>query len=951
MANFFRRTPLRTSIVVPFLLQIFAVVGIVGWLSFRSGRKAVDDLVTQLSHSIADRIDLQTQDYLQKPYLIHQSILATIAAEKLVPEDFQSLQCYFWQQIEQPNPVDYLIFGLPDGNVMAVQRREDDRIVVKVRDDSTGGERRIYQLNDRCERMTQLQSTSYDVRERSWYRAAIEAKQATWGPIDLEADEARIEISSAIPIYTDNGSLRGVLGAEFSLSQLTTFLSQLEISPSGEAFIIERSGELVATSKPELLFISDPEEPETELSESEEEDEEEEEGRRLQGIESTSPLVARTTEYLIERFGSIEAIQQEQLLNFQVQNGARQWVQVRFLQDDRGLDWLSVVVIPEVDFMEQIRQNTVNTVALCLVALAVAAYVGVLTGRWITEPICQLNAAARQLAQGGWERRVQLTRSDELGELAISFNRMAAQLQSAFIRLQNTNEELERRVVERTRELEDAKQAADRANQAKSEFLAHMSHELRTPLNGILGYAQILQRDRDTTPKQQDRLQIVEQCGFHLLTLINDVLDLSKIEAGKLELQFRDFHFETFLKGVSDICRIKAEQKEIGFSYEALNRLPPAVRADEKRLRQVLVNLLGNAVKFTETGGVTFKVGEIDSSPNTEQTPDGDREHPSDRKTPSTVKIRFQVEDTGIGMTPEQLQKIFQPFEQGEVQPQNVEGTGLGLAIGRKLVRMMDSELHVESTAGVGSRFWFEVELLAAESWQTIEVESATIGINGYEGDRRKILVVDDRVANRAVLVDFLEPLGFEVEQATNGREGVDKARAWKPDLIIADLVMPVMDGLEMTGKIRQLPELAETIIIASSASVFNFDRQKSCEVGCSDFLPKPVRESQLLEQLQKYLDLAWIYEAGGNLERNDSPSGSLRENEESALVIPQPDRMRALYEAAQIGHIERIKHEATRLGQLDKRFLPFANRVVELARSFEDEAILELIEPHMPKR
>ena len=949
MSNFFRRTPLRTSIVVPFLLQIFAVVGIVGWLSFRSGRKAVDDLVTQLSHSIADRIDLQTQDYLQKPYLIHQSILATIAAQKLVPEDFQSLQCYFWQQIEQPNPVDYLIFGFPDGNVMAVQRREDDRIVVKVRDDSTGGERHIYQLNDRCERMTRFQSTPYDARERSWYRAAIDAKQATWSPINLEPDEARLEISSAIPIYNDNGSLRGVLGAEFSLSQLTNFLGQLEISPSGEAFIIERSGEVVATSKPELLFVSDSEEAETELSESEED--EEEEGRRLQGIESTSPLVARTTEYLIERFGSLDAIQQEQLLNFQVKNGARQWVQVRFLQDDRGLDWLSVVVIPEVDFMEQIRQNTVNTVALCLVALAVAAYVGVLTGRWITEPICQLNAAARQLAQGGWERRVQLTRSDELGELAISFNRMAAQLQSAFIRLQNTNEELERRVVERTRELEKAKQAADRANQAKSEFLAHMSHELRTPLNGILGYAQILQRDRDTTPKQLDRLQIVEQCGFHLLTLINDVLDLSKIEAGKLELHLRDFHLDTFLKGVSDICRIKAEQKEMDFSYQALNRLPPAVRADEKRLRQVLVNLLGNAVKFTETGSVTFKVGEIDSSPNTEETPDGNREHPSEGKTPSTVKIRFQVEDTGIGMTPEQLQRIFQPFEQGEVQPQNVEGTGLGLAIARKLVRMMDSELLVESTPGVGSRFWFEVELLAAESWQAIEVESATVGINGYEGPRHKILVVDDRVANRAVLVDFLEPLGFEVEQATNGLEGLEKARSGQPDVIIADIVMPVMDGLEMTREIRQLPELAEMIIIASSASVFNFDRQKSWEVGCSDFLPKPVRESQLLEQLQKYLDLVWIYEAGGNLERNDSPSGNLQEDEESALVIPPPDRMRALYEAAQIGHIERMKREATRLGQSDKRFLPFANRVIELARSFEDEAILELIEPHMPKR
>ncbi|MDY6940155.1 MAG: ATP-binding protein [Cyanobacteriota bacterium] len=956
MANFFRRTPLRTSIVVPFLLEIVLIVGVVGWLSFRSGRKAVNELVTQLSHSIGDRINLHTQNYLQKPHLIHQSILATIEDGKLAPEDFESLQCYFWQQIRQPNAVDYLIFGLPDGNVLAVQRREDGGIVVKVRDDTTDGKRYIYRLDEDCRRGERISTATYDVQKRPWYRTAKAAGRATWAPIDLEPDEARIEISSAIPIYDSTGTLRGVLGAEFSLSQLTQFLSQLDISPSGEAFIIERSGELVATSTPELLFSSPPETDDGELPEAEEEEEQEEdedeedEGERLQAADSTNPFIAQTTQQILKYFGSFEAIEEDEFLSFQLDNGERLWANVSLLQDDRGLDWLSVVVIPEADFMEEIHQNLFHTLVLCAIALGATLSMGLATGRWITHPISQLNATAKQLSQGKWDRRLNFDRADEVGELAISFNRMAAQLQTAFNRLQNTNEELEQRVGERTRELEEAKQLADRANQAKSEFLAHMSHELRTPLNGILGYAQIMQREKVATPQQLDRLRIVEQCGFHLLTLINDVLDLSKIEAGKLDLHPHDFHLETFLMGVGDICRIKAEQQEIGFLYEPLTPLPTALRADEKRLRQVLVNLLGNAVKFTETGSVTFKVGEIDSFANAKEAREGET-HNNDRadsEGASTVKLRFQIEDTGIGMTPEQLEKIFQPFEQGGTQTQHIEGTGLGLAISWKLVRMMGSELQVESTYGVGSQFWFEAEFPAAQFWQDPQANRPSLEITGYEGPRRKILVVDDRMPNRAIVVDFLAPLGFEVREATNGREGLDLVRSWQPDLIITDLVMPVMDGFEMTRAIRQQPQFDETIAIASSASVFNFNRQKSSEVGCRDFLPKPVRESQLLELLQKYLGVRWIYDREGKLEEEKLDGEN--PGDTSELIVPPAAEILALYEAAQIGHIERIKHEATRLGELDARYRPFTQQVMELACSFEDEEILELVEPYMSK-
>ena len=507
--------------------------------------------------------------------------------------------------------------------------------------------------------------------------------------------------------------------------------------------------------------------------------------------------------------------------------------------------------------------------------------------------------------------------------------------------------------IANTRALEQERKRAEalaELDRAKSQFLANMSHELRTPLNGILGYAQILKKGKTLTDQQKNGLGIIHQCGDHLLNLINDILDLSKIEARKMELYPKNFHFPEFLEGVTEICRIKAEQKGIELIYEPLTPLPNAIRADEKRLRQILINLLGNAVKFTEKGSITFKVGYQEE------------------------KLRFQVEDTGIGIAPEQLEEIFFPFQQVGDQNRETEGTGLGLAISRQLVQMMGGELNVKSTLGKGSVFWLDLDLPEVD--QGADVANATAqNIIGFKGSKRKVLVVDDKWANRSVLVNLLEPIGFEVDEATDGSDGLNKVGEFQPDVIFMDLVMPVMDGFEATRRIRMLPELSKMVVIAISASVFDFDQQQSRKVGCDDFLPKPVREVDLLEKLQLHLGLEWVYEEkdvdaiapslspeGFSKSRvvgriNDQKKNSLHSGLCSAtltdltlqtsLVAPPPEEIATLLDLAMRGDLRGIVKQAARLEALDRQWVPFATHLRQLAKGFKGKQILEFLKQY----
>ena len=525
---------------------------------------------------------------------------------------------------------------------------------------------------------------------------------------------------------------------------------------------------------------------------------------------------------------------------------------------------IELIALAKEELEEARREiDQINRFAIIILTITVLAgillvsIIAQILNSTITNHIVKLTKTAGALQRGNLDVYADIDSMDEIGQLATSFNTMAARINALV-------GNLEQKVAERTQalsktledlkatqsELIEAKEKAEAANQAKSTFLANMSHELRTPLNAILGFSQLMARSSTLPNKHQEHLGIISRSGEHLLTLINNVLDLSKIEAGRTTLNTNHFNLYRLLDDLKEMFSLRAKDKELELLFEYSLDVPQYIEADEVKLRQILINLLNNALKFTQKGGISLRVMTMKIAPSLNE------------RTPESAILTFEVQDSGVGIAPDELDTLFEAFVQTESGRQSQEGTGLGLPISRQFVQLMGGQMKVSSEVGHGTTFTFDISVrIVADS--SIKQESAMRQVIGLEPNQPtyRILIVDDNKNNRQLLIELLAPLGFAVQEACNGQEAIDVWQAWSPHLIWMDMRMPIMNGYEATRRIKETKEGSSVFIIALTASTFEEERTQVLKAGCDDFMRKPFQQAEIFQMMHKHLAVRYLYQ------------------------------------------------------------------------------------------
>jgi signal transduction histidine kinase/class 3 adenylate cyclase/ActR/RegA family two-component response regulator len=814
---------LRMLLVVPFVLQIFAAVTITGGLAFYNAQEAVNDLASQLRNEVTTRIQERIQNYLEIPHQVNRLEANDIFLGELNIDNIPQRERHFWQQLNNFNQISHHYMAMPDGQYFGARRLQDGNIQVIMRNKE--GDNQYFSVDTQGQRQTLIDTqTNYDPRLRPWYQSAIDKGQATWSQIYPDFSSKSLAITATYPVYNEQNHLQGVLGSSLTLSWINDFLSRLKIGKTGQTFVMDRKGLLVASSThtPVLKKIDDKDLVQIDVS------------------EANNTLIKQTADFLKNQLESLNDIRESRPFDFYL-NGTRQFLQVTPFQDKYGLDWLIVAVVPESDFMGRVEAITQTSIWMALVALLLGILGGVLTSRWVIRPIRQLNNAAKSLAQGQWEQSIDIQRNDELGQLAESFKSMAEQLKESF------------------RILEDKNTALQKLDELKDEFLANTSHELRTPLNGIVGIAESMCDGAvgSLTDIQRKNLLMIAQSGHRLTNLVNDILDFSKLKHNNIELNLRSVGLREITEVVLTLSQSLVGDKKLKLFNKIPADLPPA-KADENRLQQILYNLIGNAIKFTDTGKVEIIAEKI--------------------KENHQEWLALSVIDTGMGIPANKLDSIFESFEQGDgSNTRQYGGTGLGLTVTKQLVELHQGTIKVSSEINKGSRFTVTLPIADSlaentshhrlatvqrylafpEIAETVQIEPSDLVLNP-DASRFTILIVDDEPINRQVLLNHLSLQHYAVVEAGHGPEALELVNdGLKPHLVLLDVMMPKMTGYEVCRRLREKFPANEVPILLLTAKTQVASLVEGLDAGANDYLTKPISKNELLARIKTHLQLS----------------------------------------------------------------------------------------------